>query len=75
MHQRTLELREKALGKEHPDTLTSMSNLAEALSGQGRYAKAEWMHQQTLELREKVSGKEHPDTLTSMSNLAEALSG
>jgi hypothetical protein len=37
-------------GEEHPRTLTSMNNLAQALSGQGKYAEAEAMHRQTLAL-------------------------
>lgn len=69
-----LNLREGVLGKEHPDTLGSMNNLALALSGQGKYAEAEVIHRETLALREKILGKEHPDTLVSKSNLAEALS-
>ena len=32
---------EKVLGKEHPSTLTSMNNLAEVLSRQGKYDEAE----------------------------------
>ncbi|KAI9777221.1 MAG: hypothetical protein M1816_004828 [Peltula sp. TS41687] len=64
----------KALGKEHAGTLTSMNNLAKALSNQGEYAEAEKMHRETLELKEKVLGKEHPDTLTSTNNMAVALS-
>lgn len=36
MHQQRLELMEKVLGVEHPSTLTSISNLAEALSDQGK---------------------------------------
>jgi hypothetical protein len=28
MHKQTLALKEKMLGKKHPDTLTSMNNLA-----------------------------------------------
>ena len=52
-----------------------MSNLAAALSGQGKYVEAEQMQRQTLELRRKVLGREHPHTLTSMSDLAAALSG
>ena len=75
MYRQALELREKVLGKEHPDTLTSMNNLAGALRGQGKYEEAEQMHRQALELTEKVLGKEHPDTLTSMNNLAGALRG
>jgi tetratricopeptide (TPR) repeat protein len=64
---------EKILGKEHPDTLNSMNNLAEVLDSQGKYKEAEEMHQRTLELQEKVLGKEHPETMTSMNNLSLAL--
>jgi tetratricopeptide (TPR) repeat protein len=64
----------KVLGKEHLDTLSSMNNVAVALSDQGQYAKAEQMHRETLILIKKVVGKEHPDTLSSMNNVAQALS-
>jgi tetratricopeptide (TPR) repeat protein len=50
-----------------------MSNLALALSDQGKYAEAEAMHRRTLALREKVLGKEHPHTLTSVYSLAYSL--
>ena len=62
------------LGKEHPDTLTSMDNLAGVLSDQGKYGQAEEMYRQVLGLSETVLGKEYPDTLTSMDNLAGVLS-
>ena len=70
MHRQTLTLRETVLGKEHPNTLTSMNNLAGVLSHQGKYEEAEEMHRRTLALSETVLGKEHPDTLASMDNLA-----
>lgn len=35
---------EKMLGKEHPDTLGSMNNLALMLSSQGKYDEVEEMH-------------------------------
>ncbi|KIM95406.1 hypothetical protein OIDMADRAFT_206491 [Oidiodendron maius Zn] len=73
MYRQALQLRETVLGKEHPDTLTSMSNLAVSLHWQGKYAVAEDIHRQTLHLREAVLEKDHPDTLTSMSNLALSL--
>ena len=57
---------EKVLGKEHPNTLSSMNNLALLLNRQGKYDEAEPIHRQTLALREKVLGKEHPDTLLSV---------
>ncbi|KAI1506280.1 hypothetical protein F5X99DRAFT_129304 [Biscogniauxia marginata] len=73
MHRQTLELRERVLGKEHPNTLISINNLAKVLRSQGKYEEAEQMHRQTLELRERVLGREHPNTLTSMNNLVEVL--
>ncbi|RKL04917.1 hypothetical protein BFJ70_g17166 [Fusarium oxysporum] len=70
LYRETLEAREKVLGKEHPDTLSSMNNLALVLRKIGKYEEAEKMHRETLEAREKVLGKEHPSTLSSMNNLA-----
>ncbi|KAJ9652261.1 hypothetical protein H2198_008471 [Neophaeococcomyces mojaviensis] len=60
-------------GLEHPDTLTSMSNLATVLSEQGKYEQAEEMHRQTLNLSLTVLGLEHTNTLMSMNNLATVL--
>lgn len=54
----------------HPDTLTTMSNLALVLDSQGKYADAEAMNRQTLEIKEEVLGKRHPDTLMSVYCLA-----
>jgi tetratricopeptide (TPR) repeat protein len=65
----------RTVGLEHPDTLTSMSNLALVLGRQGKYEDAEMRNRQTLARREKVLGYEHPDTVTSMSNLASVLGG
>ncbi|KAK8097365.1 kinesin light chain [Apiospora sp. TS-2023a] len=73
MHRQTLALRETVLGREHPDTLSSMNNLANVLKNQGKYVEAEEMHRRTLALRETVLSREHPDTLASMNNLAESL--
>ncbi|PVH75932.1 FabD/lysophospholipase-like protein, partial [Cadophora sp. DSE1049] len=62
--------RKKVLGEEHPDTLTSMNNLARLFQSQGKYEAAEPLYQETLRLRKKVLGEEHPDTLVSINNLA-----
>ncbi|RYP20805.1 hypothetical protein DL767_009390 [Monosporascus sp. MG133] len=70
MYRQTLELKKSMLDREHPDTLTSMNNLALVLYREGKYEEAERMHRQTLELKEKVLGKTHPDTLASMNNIA-----
>jgi len=58
---------------EHPDTLVSMSILAEVFKDQGKYEKAAEMHQLVLELRRKVLGPEHSATLVSMRLLAGVL--
>jgi hypothetical protein len=50
-------LDKKVLGDEHPHTLVSISNLAGALSHQGKYVEAETIDHETLALREKVSRK------------------
>lgn len=70
MRRETLALKEKVLGQEHPDTLTSMSDLSNVLNSQGRYEEAEVMNWETLALMEKVPGHAHPKTLSTRSNLA-----
>ena len=68
--QRALAIREKALGPEHPDTATSLNNLAVLYEAMGAYAQAEPLFQRALAIREKALGPEHPDTATSLNNLA-----
>jgi non-specific serine/threonine protein kinase/serine/threonine-protein kinase len=69
---RAVEIRREILGKEHPDTLMSVSNLAAAYYYQGRDPEAERLHRETLDIRRRVMGAQHPDTLASMRNLARA---
>jgi tetratricopeptide (TPR) repeat protein len=58
------------LSAEHPDTLTSRSNLALVLWDLGRLEEAEAEHRAVLDTRTRILGAEHPNTLTSRSNLA-----
>ena len=74
LEERVLELREKLLGQEHPDTVTAMANLAWTYSDQGRWDDAQRLEERVLELREKLLGQEHPDTVTAMANLARTYS-
>jgi eukaryotic-like serine/threonine-protein kinase len=57
-------------GPADPDTLLSMSNLANCYSVLGRRAEALKLREQTLALRKTRIGLDHPDTLDSMHNLA-----
>jgi tetratricopeptide (TPR) repeat protein len=63
-------IREKVLGKEHPDYAASLNNLANLYRDKGDYDKAEPLYLEAKSIREKVLGKEHPDYATSMDNLA-----
>ncbi|KAK1020895.1 hypothetical protein LTS16_026848, partial [Friedmanniomyces endolithicus] len=67
---KVMETRVRVLGGEHPDTLTSMANLAATYWNQGRWKEAEELEVKVMETRVRVLGGEHPDTLTSMANLA-----
>jgi eukaryotic-like serine/threonine-protein kinase len=72
LHSKARADREAALGPDHPDTLTSCSDLAAAYVRAGRTAEAIPLFQATLGLREAKLGLDHPDTLTSRSDLAVA---
>jgi tetratricopeptide (TPR) repeat protein len=72
-NEHALEIDERFLGVEHPDTLKSKNNLAATLRSQGDLAGARRLQEETLEIRERVLGTEHPQTLTSRNNLAEVL--
>ena len=65
-----LAVRKRVLGEEHPNTLTSASNLALTYSQQGKHAEAETLQVAVLAVEKRVLGEEHPDTLTSANNLA-----
>ncbi|MFD0123015.1 FxSxx-COOH system tetratricopeptide repeat protein [Streptomyces virginiae] len=63
------------LGNDHPDTLESRNNLANALQDLGRHQEAADLHQQNLTTRERTLGPNHPSTHSSRNNLANALYG
>ena len=70
LFQRGYATRRAQLGDDHPDTLTSASNLAIDLRALGRHQQAHELDEDTLTRRRRVLGDDHPDTLTSASNLA-----
>src|SRR6266540_3002275 len=68
--ERALAIRQKTLGAEHPDTPTSLDNLAYLYYEKGDYAQAEPLYRRALAIREETLGAEHPDTATVLNNLA-----
>ncbi|KAJ5806306.1 uncharacterized protein N7503_003908 [Penicillium pulvis] len=71
---KAMKARKKVFGAEHPDTLSSMGNLAATFWRLGRFPEAESLGVQVVETSKRIHGAEHPDTLTWMSNLAAVLS-
>ena len=63
---------ERVLGADHPSTLITRNNLANAYRAVGRTSEAITLHEQNLAARERILGKTHPDTQATRNNLANA---
>jgi hypothetical protein len=60
--ERVLDVRKRTMGEEHPDTLTSMNNLALTLRAQGDLDGALRLLRKCLSGRRKVLGENHSNT-------------
>jgi len=58
------------LGEKHPDTLTSLINLAGIYRELGRLSEALPLFEDGYRLSKEVLGEKHPETLASLNNLA-----
>ncbi len=67
---RSLGIRKKALGEEHPAVADSHQCLGLLRHGQGRYTEAEQLYELSLGSYEKALGAEHPRIGIALSNLA-----
>ncbi|WP_338695366.1 tetratricopeptide repeat protein [Bradyrhizobium sp. 26S5] len=67
--ERALSIREKRLGRDHPDTAGSLNNLGALLLARGDLAGARSYYERALAIREKAVGLDHSDTATSLNNL------
>jgi Tetratricopeptide repeat len=63
----------KIHGREHPDTILAMHNLAVTLGDQGQLDEAAKIEKEVLEKRRRILGDEHPDTISAMHNLTNTL--
>ncbi|MFV8755462.1 tetratricopeptide repeat protein [Nannocystaceae bacterium ST9] len=68
-HRRALELRERLLGPEHPETGHSYANLGNLALLRGDLEAALAWHLRALEVRERGLGPSHPDVGRSHANL------
>jgi tetratricopeptide (TPR) repeat protein len=71
--QRQLDTTRRVLGEDHPDTLTSLSNLGQILQAQGDLVGARRYAEQVLDTMRRVLGERHPNTTISAWNLFQIL--
>ena len=71
---RSLALKEKALGTDHPSYGASLHALAGVVSKQGKYPEAEALLRRSLALVEKALGTDHPSYGASLHALAGVVS-
>ena len=64
-----METRKRVLGAEHPDTLTSMANLAFTWKRQGRGAEAHNLIEECVQLQTRILGFDYFYTLSSSTAL------
>ncbi len=61
-----METRKRVLGHEHPDTLTSMNNLAWTFWSLDRKKEAIQLMSEVVQYSEKRKGSDHPHTVQSI---------
>jgi tetratricopeptide (TPR) repeat protein len=71
LQQRSLVLREDALGSKHPDIWGALGNLALIHEKLGEYEQARVLHERALAIIEDELGAQHPDIGSALNNLAE----
>jgi tetratricopeptide (TPR) repeat protein len=71
--QRSLELRQRAFGEDHPKVAGARSSLGWVLFRRGDYAAALAEHRRALDVRQRSLGKEHPFVAYSLLHIGTVL--
>jgi len=69
-YERTVALREKVLGSDHPETARAMNELGTMLWARGDLRAARPLLERALAIRERALGPDHSDTTADLNNLA-----
>ena len=67
---RSVEIRERLLGPDNPDTTADIAALAALLEGQGKYEEAEKLYLHVLAVFKRMYGLESYDVAVNLNNLA-----
>lgn len=71
LFRRAVEICERGLGPDHPDTAAAYTAFADWLmEARGKFAEAEGLYRRALSVRERTLGAEHPDTAATLGDLA-----
>lgn len=70
IHRKILEIEERTLGADHPDTLKSLIDLGAMLAGQQRIEESENIYQEVLKRSRERWGDHHQITLEAMHRVA-----
>jgi molecular chaperone GrpE (heat shock protein) len=73
LFRRALEIYEKVLGAEDPDTVAALQNLAANLENQGKYAEADALLKRVSETEEEVVDPKDSDPIEPVQSLADDL--
>lgn len=68
--ERSLEMRERVLGPDHPDCAQSLNNLAALYNEKKQYDKAEELYERALDIRKRALSPDHPSLAYTVKHLA-----
>jgi tetratricopeptide (TPR) repeat protein len=68
-HEKSLEIKLKTFGEDHPNVANSYNNIGSLYDSQGNYTKAIEYYVKSLEIRLKTLGEDHPDVADSYNNI------
>ena len=66
-------MRRQVLSENHPDTISSLYDIADCLRRLGRYEEALEKYERCYEKRKQVLPENHPDTISSLYDIAKCL--
>ena len=69
-YQKSLDIRIRVFGSDHPDVAASFIHIGAVYAGKGDNKNALVQYQKGLEIQTRVFGSEHPDVSNSFYNLA-----